>query len=130
MKKPRKRLEASSAMAPGRVFAVAPGASKSILEAVVPAPTRGTRQKGKETHVQSSPRLDDGFQSTDEGSFVCMDLSPVARNQCFDSDAISEEAEELEQHDQGKFIYCCSFTSSFPKCKQCMYACLFGRTIT
>lgn len=43
--KRQKSTETSTAMAPGRVFAVPPGGSKRMLELDEPAPTRVTRSK-------------------------------------------------------------------------------------
>lgn len=110
VKKPRRRPEASTTiMAPGKVFAVAPEASKRILEEAEAPPARVTRQKVKEIAVDSqrcqavvtSPCRDDGFVSTDEGSCVRMDpdLSVLDQNQQLNSAIIAEEEPE---HDEAK----------------------------
>jgi len=105
--KKRKSQEASSTMAPGRVMAVAPGASKRLLEVDSPAPARVTRAKASNATKNESTLLtkdrgsslpmDDALLYMDEESTVRMDLSPVAttraRNQDFDAD--SEEHMDL-----------------------------------
>uniref|UniRef100_A0A8I6XFX9 Uncharacterized protein n=1 Tax=Hordeum vulgare subsp. vulgare TaxID=112509 RepID=A0A8I6XFX9_HORVV len=72
-------------MAPGRVLALSPVGSKRILTPDEPVVARLTRQKVRED-VDKSPlpkgqgplRTDDELASMEEGSRMCMDLSPVA----------------------------------------------------
>jgi hypothetical protein len=146
--KRRKSPETSTTMPPGRVFALAPGGSKRLLEVEEPARTRATRQKPNAIPVTNDKvisanadrvipatgdneeqllhqnedsllHMGDGYHSMDEASTGHMQLSPLAPNA-----GISEEPEE-PCTDEGKFI-CYSFTSSLPKFKQCMYSCLPG----
>jgi hypothetical protein len=99
-------------MAPGRVFAVPPGASDKLMCLDEHATARVTRQKAKAVDVANeggllrkdggiSMQWDDGSMSMDEGSTVRMDLSPVAptvdRNDEFDS------APEQPMGDEGKY---------------------------
>ncbi|KAE8794575.1 hypothetical protein D1007_30614 [Hordeum vulgare] len=82
----RKVSETSSPMAPGRVLALSPEGSKRLLTPDdEPVVARLTRQKVREDvdksllHKGQGPlRTDDELASMEEGSRMCMDLSPVA----------------------------------------------------
>ncbi|KAE8782589.1 hypothetical protein D1007_44029 [Hordeum vulgare] len=81
----RKVSETSSPMAPGRVLALSPEGSKRLLTPDEPVVARLTRQKVREDvdksllHKGQGPlRNDDELASMEEGSRMCMDLSPVA----------------------------------------------------
>lgn len=137
--------EASSTMPPLRVLAVPPGGSEQLFDIAEAAPTQATRQKVKEKvvtsqdgspleqhvgslqqqivesslqlNVESSPHMDAGYGSMDEGSTVRMDLSPIAptaaRRRPLDSDVFPEEPEHPTS-DEGKFpdhysLYSCIF---------------------
>uniref|UniRef100_A0A8I6Y3P0 Uncharacterized protein n=1 Tax=Hordeum vulgare subsp. vulgare TaxID=112509 RepID=A0A8I6Y3P0_HORVV len=72
-------------MAPGRVLALSLEGSKRLLTPDEPVVTRLTRQKVREDvdkslfHKGQGPlRTDDELASMEEGSRMCMDLSPVA----------------------------------------------------
>ncbi|KAE8766593.1 hypothetical protein D1007_62144 [Hordeum vulgare] len=81
----RKVSETSSAMAPGRVLALSPEGPKRLLTPDEPVVARLTRQKVREDvdksllHKGQGPlQTDDELASMEEGSRMCMDLSPVA----------------------------------------------------
>lgn len=72
-------------MAPGRVLALSLEGSKRLLTPDEPVVARLTRQKVREDvdksllHKGQGPlRTDDELASMEEGSRMCMDLSPVA----------------------------------------------------
>ncbi|KAK1679279.1 hypothetical protein QYE76_040127 [Lolium multiflorum] len=116
--KRRKSPETSTTMPPGRVFGVAPGGSKRLLEVEEPARTRVTKQKPNAIPVTNDKvisanadkvvpatgdneeqllhlnedsllHMGDGYHSMDEASTGQMQLSPLAPNA-----GISEEPEE------------------------------------
>ena len=123
MSKRRTSSQTSALMAPVRVLAPNPEASKRMFEPDEPAPVRVTRQKKaaavtnhEETNtgesmlhqdMDSSLNKDDGSPSVDEDSTVHMQLTPAAstvmRNRPLDSAAISEQP-ELPTPAEGKFL--------------------------
>lgn len=131
--KRRTRSQTSAPMAPVRVLAPNPEASKRMFEPDEAAPVRVTRQKkkaaavtnhdesnhgesllhhedsnhGESNHGESSLHKDDHSPSVDEEGTVHMHLSPTApivtRNQPLDSAVISEEPEPPTRA-EGKFL--------------------------
>jgi hypothetical protein len=106
-------------MAPGRVMAVPPGASKRLLELDEPVPCRVTRQKAKvaavtnheesmlHQEVESSPHRDEGYPSMDEGSTVHTQRSPVAHDMCRSQQlecTANVEVPHQPMHNEGEFI--------------------------
>ena len=122
-------------MAPGRVMAISPGASKRILELYEPATTRITRQKAKVNdemnHHESLLHMDEDREMTDVnneggGSNLRTNHIPVEPAGDRDMTAANNEGHQLMLQ-TGKFIFVMlSFTNAFSKCEQCMYAYLFG----